>query len=170
MRKRFAYKSDDLYQQITVDETFFKGVVCAVKLQNVARPKYIENGSEKLCIIDNGYSLIEAYPDNGKYALTIMFDDHGKLIEWYFDIAKTVGIENGIPFEDDMYLDMVIMPNGKKIILDEDELLEARNEGIISQEEMDSAYNTLRELEKKYASCLEDLIRLTEYFKNRFRL
>ena len=56
MRKRFAYKSDDLYQQITVDETFFKGVVCAVKLQNVAKPKYIENGSEKLCIIDNGYS------------------------------------------------------------------------------------------------------------------
>ena len=99
-----------------------------------------------------------------------MFDNHGKLIEWYFDIAKTVGIENGIPFEDDMYLDMVIMPNGKKIILDEDELLAARNEGIISQEEMDSAYNTLRELEKKYASCLEDLIRLTEYYKNRFRL
>ena len=107
MRKRFAYKSDDQYQQITVDETFFKGVVCFVKLQNVAKPKYIENGKEKLCIIDNGYSLIEAYPDNGKYALTIMFDNRGKLIEWYFDIAKSVGIENGIPFEDDLYLDIL---------------------------------------------------------------
>ena len=170
MRKRFAYKSDDQYQQITVDETFFKGVVCFVKLQNVAKPKYIENGKEKLCIIDNGYSLIEAYPDNGKYALTIMFDNRGKLIEWYFDIAKSVGIENGIPFEDDLYLDMAIMPDGKKIILDEDELLAARIEGIISQEDMDSAYNTLWELEKKYASCLENLIRLTEYYKNRFCL
>ena len=114
--------------------------------------------------------MIEAYPDNGKYALTIMFDNHGKLIEWYFDIAKSVGIENGIPFEDDLYLDMAIMPDGKKIILDEDAILAARIEGIISQEDMDSAYNTLRELEKKYASCLENLIRLTEYYKNRFCL
>ena len=34
MRKRFAYKPDDLYQQLTVDEPFFKGVACIVKLQN----------------------------------------------------------------------------------------------------------------------------------------
>ena len=168
MKKRFAYQSDDLYQQITVDEIFFKGVVCFVKLQNVAKPKYIENGNKKLCIIDNGYSLIEAYPDNGKYALTIMFDNRGKLIEWYFDIAKAVGIEDGIPFEEDLYLDMAIMPDGEKIILDEDELLAARSEGIISQEDVDGAYNTLRELEKKYACCLEDLLQLTEYFKKRF--
>ena len=170
MRKRFAYQSDDLYKQITVDETFFKGVVCFVMLQNIAKPKYIENGKEKLCIINNGYSLIEAYPDNGKYALTIMFDDRGKLIEWYFDIAKSVGMENGIPYEDDLYLDMAIMPDGEKIILDADELLAAREEGMISQEEMDGAYNTLRDLEMKYACCLEKLIQLTEYFKERFRL
>ena len=97
-----------------------------------------------------------------------MFDNRGKLIEWYFDIAKAVGSENGIPFEEDLYLDMAIMPDGEKIILDEDELLAARSEGIISQEDMDGAYNTLRELEKKYACCLEDLLQLTEYFKTRF--
>ena len=168
MRKRFAYNSEDLYKQITVDEPFFKGVACIVKLQNVAKPKYIDHGKEKICIIDNGYSLIEAYPDNGKYALTIMLDDRGTLIEWYFDIAKSIGIENGVPFEDDLYLDMAIMPDGEKIILDEDELLAARNEGIISQDDLDGAYNTLRELEKKYAYRLGDLIQLTEYLKERF--
>ena len=168
MRKRFAYNSEDLYKQITVDEPFFKGVACIVKLQNVAKPKYIDHDKEKICIIDNGYSLIEAYPDNGKYALTIMFDDRGTLIEWYFDIAKSIGIENGIPFEDDLYLDMAIMQDGEKIILDEDELLAARNEGIISQDDLDGAYNTLRELEKKYAYRLGDLIQLTEYLKERF--
>ena len=170
MRKRFAYNSDDLYQQVTVDEPFFKGIVCFVRLRNITKPKYIENGKEKICIINNGYSLIEAYPDNGQYALTIMFDDRGKLIEWYFDIARSVGSENGIPFEDDLYLDMAIMPDGEKIILDEDELLAARDEGKISQEDVDGAYRTLRELEKKYACCLEELIQLTEYLKERFRL
>ncbi|MCR5664709.1 MAG: DUF402 domain-containing protein, partial [Oscillospiraceae bacterium] len=96
------------------------------------------------------------------------FDDRGTLIEWYFDIAKSIGIENGIPFEDDLYLDMAIMPDGEKIILDEDELLAARNEGIISQDDLDGAYNTLRELEKKYAYRLGDLVQLTEYLKERF--
>ncbi len=150
-----------------IDAPIFKGIVCFVRLQNISEPKYVKNGKENFCMINNGYSLIEAYPDNGKYALTIMFDDCGKLIEWYFDIAKSVGTENGIPFEDDLYLDMAIMPDGEMIILDEDELLAAKNEGIITQEDMDCAYNTLHELEKKYACCLEDLIQLTEYLKER---
>ncbi len=169
-RKRFAYHSGDLYRQITVDEPVFKGAACFVRLQNVAKPKYIEKGREKLCIIDNGYSLIEAYPENGKYALTILFDDHGRLIEWYFDIARSVGMENGIPFEDDLYLDMAIMPDGETIILDEDELLAARENGPVSQEDADGAYRTLRELEKKYVSCSDELIQLTEYLKARFGL
>ena len=168
MRKRFAYRSDDLHQQIRIYETLFKGVVCFVKLQNVPKPKYVKKGSETLCIIDNGYSLIEAYPDSGKFALTMMFDDSGALIEWYFDIAKAVGMENGIPFEDDLYLDLVIMPDGEIIVLDEDELLSARDEGLISQEDVDGAYCTLQELKSKYACCLADLIKLTDYLKEQF--
>ena len=168
-KKRFAYRPDDLYQQIRIDETLFKGVVCFVKLQNVSAPKYVKKGNETLCIIDNGYSLIEAYPDNGKFALTVMFDDSGALIEWYFDIAKAVGTENGIPFEDDLYLDFVIMPDGEAIVLDEDELLSAREEGLISQEDVDGAYSTLQELKSKYACCLEELIKLTDFLTKQFR-
>ena len=58
---------------------------------------------------------------------------------------KKIGLENGIPFEDDLYLDMIITPNGEKIIIDEDELLEARKKEIITQEDVDSAYKTLKE-------------------------
>lgn len=170
MRKRFAYKSNDIYKQITLDETFFKGVACFVKLQNISQPKFVNKGNEMFCLINNGYSLIEAYPDEGKYALTIIFDDNGVLIEWYFDIAKSVGMENGIPYEDDLYLDMAIMPDGEIIVLDEDELLAARDEGLITQGDVEDAYNTLRKLKKKYASSLENLIQLTEYFKEQFRL
>lgn len=168
-KKRVAYGLDDPAQQIRIDETFFKGVACFVKLQNVPKPKYVKKGNETLCIIDNGYSLIEAYPEGGKYALTIMFDDKGTLIEWYFDVAKTVGVENGIPFEDDLYLDLVITPDGETIVLDEDELLSAREEGLISQEDVDCAYSTLQELKRKYACCLAELIKLTDFLTEQFR-
>ncbi len=83
MRKRSAYKPNDKYKQIEIDEAFFKGVACCVMLQNIARPKYVKKGEKTICIIGNSNSLIEAYPDGGKYALTIMFDDNGTLVEWY---------------------------------------------------------------------------------------
>lgn len=44
MRKRFAHRSDDLYQQITVDETFFKGVIILSSL----RLMLLENGVSHL--------------------------------------------------------------------------------------------------------------------------
>lgn len=104
----------------------------------------------------------------GKQFSKSVFDDKGALIEWYFDVAKTIGMENGIPFEEDLYLDLVIMPDGETIVLDEDELLSAREEGLISQEDVDSAYSTLHELTSKYACCLPELIKLTDHLTERF--
>lgn len=87
-----------------------------------------------------------------------------ELIEWYFDIAKEVGVENGIPYEDDLYLDMVIMPDGQMLVLDEDELQEAFKRGEIDQDDVDLAYETLKELEDKYVDDLDNLRKLTDNF------
>ena len=54
------------------------------------------------------------------------------------------------------------------IVLDEDELLSARDEGLISQEDVDGAYCTLQDLKSRYASSLTDLIRLTDCFAEQF--
>ena len=109
------------------------------------------------------------YPDNSNYALTIMFDDNENLIEWYFDIAKKVGIENGVPYEDDLYLDMVITPQGSKLILDEDELQEALNRGEITKEDATLAYKTLEGLDKKYVQDKDELIALTHFLYNELK-
>lgn len=168
MKRRFAYNLNDNYEQIRVDEDFFKGYACFLKLQNIEKPLIVNNGKETVCIKDNDYEWIEVYPENGKYAITIMFDDNNNLIEWYFDISKNIGIENGIPYEDDLYLDMVITPNGEKLVIDEDELLEARDKGDITQADVDSAYQTLSELEEKYVNNIQELIKLTNYLNEQF--
>lgn len=168
MKRRFAYNLNDNYKQIRVDEDFFKGYACLLKLQNIEKPLIVNNGRETICIRDNNYEWIEVYPENGKYAITIMFDDNNNLIEWYFDISKNIGIENGIPYEDDLYLDMIITPNGERIVIDEDELLEARDKGDITQVDVDSAYQTLRELEEKYVNNIQELVKLTNYLSEQF--
>ena len=60
----------------------------------------------------------------------------------------------------------------KKIIADEDELLEARKNGEITQNDVESAYNTLKYLEEKYVNNIVKLKEFTEnlkrnYIKNR---
>lgn len=98
-----------------------------------------------------------------------MFDDNNNLIEWYLDIAKNTGLENGIPFEDDLYLDMIITPAGEKRVIDENELKEAFNNDEITQEDLDSAYQTLELLENKYVNNLDELVKFTNYLCDKFK-
>ena len=169
MKRRYAYKLSDNWKQIKINEDFFKGYACFLKIQNIEKPLIVYNGKENVCIKDNDYEWIEVYPNNGKYAFTIMFDDKGNLIEWYFDIAKKIGIKNGIPYEDDLYLDMVITPEGEEFLLDEDELIDALNKGDITKEDIDEAYKSLKHLEEKYASNYDYLLELTNYLYGMFK-
>ena len=169
MKRRYAFKENDNYNLIKIDEPFFKGYACFLKLQNVTKPLIVNNGKENVCIKDNGYEWIEVYPLDGKYAITIMYDNNGNLIEWYFDISKEVGLENGVPYEDDLYLDLVIMPNGEKLVIDEDELVAAKDNGDITQEDVDNAYDVLQELIEKYVNNVEELTKLTNYLLSRFK-
>ena len=97
-----------------------------------------------------------------------MFDDNNNLIEYYFDIAREVGILNGIPYEDDLYLDMLIKPDGSYLVLDEEELIGAYNSLDITKEELDMAYNILEKLKEKYVNNFEELIKLTDLIYREF--
>ena len=97
-----------------------------------------------------------------------MFDNNKNLIEWYFDVSKQIGIENGIPYEDDLYLDYVIMPDKKEIILDEDELLNAVEIGDITEEDKELAYKVVEQLKTKYYDNFESLKELTNELYNSF--
>ena len=170
MKRRYAFNKNDNYRLLKIDETFFKGYACFLKLKNVDNPLIVYNRNENICIKDNDYQWIEVYPTNENYAITIMYDNKGNLIEWYFDISKKIGIENGIPYEDDLYLDLVIMPNGERIVIDEDELLNAKENGDITQEDVKLAYEVLKKLDNKYVSNLNELINLTNYLLSKFKL
>lgn len=170
MKRRYAFNKKDNYRLLNIDEPFFKGYACFLKLKNVENPLIVYNGKENICIKDNDFEWIEVYPTNENYAITIMYDNKGNLIEWYFDISKKIGIENGIPYEDDLYLDLVIMPNGERIVIDEDELLNAKENGDITQEDVKLAYEVLKKLDNKYVSNLNELINLTNYLLNKLKL
>lgn len=168
MKRRYANKVKGEYSQKRIDEEFFKGYVALVKIKDVQNPLVVNDGEKDVCIKDNDYKWIEVYPDNEHYAVTIMFDNNDNLIQWYFDIAKEIGIENNIPYEDDLYVDIVITPNGRKEILDEEELMDALNKNEITQNDVELVYETVKLIEDKFVNNFSYLTDLTDKFLKMF--
>ena len=75
-----------------------------VKIINVTNPWIVSDNEETRCILDENYHWLEIYPDNKNYAITAMLNTENEVVEWYFDMTKFNGIENGIPYIMDFML------------------------------------------------------------------
>lgn len=83
---------------------------------------------------------------NDYYCITTMMDKNGEVLLWYIDIIEEQGINDEVPFFYDLYLDLVVYPNGEIIVDDMDELEDALANGIISQKQFDLAIETSKKL------------------------
>lgn len=143
----------------------FKGYVGLISLIKAKEKVYSEDTGK--CILDDGYKWIEFYPDEFKnIVITASFDDKKQLIGWYFDIAKDTKLtEAGIPYIDDLYIDVTMDSVGIIKILDEDELKEALEINDISKEDYDFAYRVTNDLVKYLNNNFEKIKNLTiKYF------
>lgn len=100
------------------------------KLIKVDKKFIIKDG---LCVMDDGYYVVEVVPKKENYAMRLFCDNNMKPLEYYFDICKNNGLDlvSLVPFYDDLYLDITVL-DGIINILDEDELEEAFNNGDIT--------------------------------------
>ena len=146
---------------IPIREKNFIGDICFYDFIEVEDKLFVSNGK---CIMDNNYKWLEFYDYNSKVKLTAIYDENNEIIEWYFDLAREIGKENGIPFEDDLYLDVVVTPNGDISLLDETELKEAFDRLEISKEDYDMAYNEAEQLMNKLKNNKEQLKDFTEKY------
>ena len=170
MKRRFAYSNNDMddINLNRIDKDYFKGYACKINFGKVDKPIQVKVEDKEYYIKNDNYTWYEIYPDNSNYALTIMYDEYNNHIEWYFDVSKEIGIENGIPYEDDLYLDLVINPMGESVVLDEDELNDALKNKDITPDDYNLAYKTLNNLQKEYVDNFDHLVALTERIKKDF--
>ena len=76
-----------------------------------------------------------------------MFDRDGNVVQWYLDICQRHGIDaEGIPWFEDLYLDVVASLAGTVRLLDADELEGALRAGIVSPAEYALAWREARRL------------------------
>jgi predicted RNA-binding protein associated with RNAse of E/G family len=119
----------------------FNGYASAIFIEKVHEKLVCSLDERQFCLVDNGYVWIQRLPIEKNWSVTTMFDENNNIIQWYFDITKQNSIDvHGQPFYDDLYLDVVVFPSGEIVLLDEDELKEALENGDITQIDFDLAY------------------------------
>lgn len=144
LKKRFAYSTGKRDSIIEIERKIksinnedFIGDIYLNNFKKVTIPYMLENG---VCLQDNNYKWLEFYNYNAKVLLTAMYNQNNEIIEWYFDIAREIGKENDVPYEDDLYLDVVVTSTGEIILLDEEEIKAALGRMEITILEYESAY------------------------------
>jgi uncharacterized protein len=129
-----------------LDEANFTGYVTRLELLEVVSPLWVDSCGERICVADKGYSWLQHFPQGTQYALTSQWNANSELVQWYFDICNHHGVTvDGIPYWNDLYLDVIGLPSGTFQIIDGDELTQALEQNHISLEQYEVA---TREAEK----------------------
>ncbi|QJC52002.1 DUF402 domain-containing protein [Paenibacillus albicereus] len=131
------------YTCLTLDGDDFRGLVTFYRIHELREPLWKEYNGRRLCLADRGYLWMQHFPRGEHFVVTTMFDDKGKVVQWYIDICKTQGLtDQQVPWFDDLYLDIVVLPSGEVYLMDEDELEDAIQGGDITRKEAAMARKT----------------------------
>ncbi|WP_226673373.1 DUF402 domain-containing protein [Rossellomorea aquimaris] len=153
------------YSQSHLNTKEFQGYITLLKTVKVKEPLITRYGDKEICIVDNGYLWLQQFPSGKHHSVTTMFDANRDIVQWYIDICLEIGIEDGIPWMDDLFLDIVVLPSGEIFLLDEDELERAYKNGMISESMYDLAWKECSEVRKQLQDDEFMLIKLASEHK-----
>ena len=141
--------------------------IFAMKVQDIKEPITATFNEEKITILDKDYCYIQILPIDKNYSLTITYDEKGKIVQWYFDITASNFLDDrGLPFYEDLYLDIAVTSKKEIFLLDEDELLKAYESKDISKEQYDFAIREADLIKLKIKDNFEHLNKISrKYFQ-----
>lgn len=176
MKRRFAHKPDwnrvlkREFKIEFIDNEELKGYISSIGIKEITEPLTIQTKGIDYCIVDKDYSWIQYFPENKNFVLTVMIDDKDNIIQWYFDISEKYELTNeGIPFYDDLFLDIVVLTTGEVILLDEDELKDALEKNEITEKQYKDAESQAKELIIWINKNFYKLNKLTKKYYNYLR-
>lgn len=147
--RNWTWLENYTYRWIYIQEDI-SGYMAFLDIDTVKFKLIVEHGPDnKICLCDHGYKGLIFLPDDENWSVSVVYNTHNEEVEWYFDMIQDKGItKEGVPYFDDLYLDVVQGANGQVRILDEDELQEALDKGEINKLAYDMAYETSKRVQE----------------------
>jgi len=149
------------YEMVIINNESNNYYLCIKKINKINPPFVLHEFDKDITHIDNGYYIVEYTSIDKLYNARVYIDNNKKIIDYYFDISSENGLEDKIPYYDDLYLDVLYYPNQNNLIEydDMDELEEALKENKITKEQFDKAISTAEEI-------VNEIKNKTNYFVN----
>ncbi|WP_310601986.1 DUF402 domain-containing protein [Anaerosporobacter sp.] len=136
------------------------GFVSLLEIKEVTEPQVWNFNGEDIVVCIEGYKWLTILPQEENYCITAMISEKNEIILWYIDIIAEQGLDlDGIPYFDDLYLDLVVYPDGTIMEDDREELEHAWEVKEISTEQLNQANRVCDELKRK----LQDMDWVMEY-------
>lgn len=140
----------------TLDTEDFIGYVGILSINEVSEPQIWKYNGDDLIVCDSHYQWLTIMPKNDYYCLTVMMNEKQEMQVCYIDMIDEQGYdEDGVPYFYDLYLDLVVYPDGTVIEDDMDELQDALQKGDITQQQFEQALATSDKLKKDLLSDIE---------------
>lgn len=127
-----------------VEMPAFCGVVSLYSVHRVREPLYKPIAGAQTLLADDGFRWLQLYCDREAgqtHTVTAMYDVQRRLVQWYIDVCSCHGVDHrGVPWHDDLYLDVIANEHGAVEILDAADLEAAFDAGAISLSAYDLAW------------------------------
>lgn len=120
----------------------FDGIAATIRFDAIRAPLTKVMQGRAVRILDHGYRWLQLAPKGEHWWLTVMFDERGKIVQYYFDVTLQNVIQDGESFFWDLFLDVVMLPDGSVFLLDRDELDQALTEGVVDAAQHERALET----------------------------
>ncbi len=156
-RKKWKNIIDKKYIHEYIENEYFQGEIALIHLIKVERERISHIGNESITWMDHNYYWLEVAPKNDYYWLTVMFNEKGEIVQYYFDITdKNVIDEKNDSYFYDLYLDLVVS-NREVYVLDEEDLNQAYIQNGITEEQYQKAIHTKNQLVELIQNHYDDL-------------
>ena len=140
MKRKYGDRSDwarilaHTFTVARVDQPAFSGVVTLYTMLRVREPLYKPVAGELTLIADADFRWLQLYSADRRsqtYTVTAAFNPAEIVVQWYIDVCAAHGVDHtGIPWHDDLYLDIVANQRGAVAILDANDLEQSVERGM----------------------------------------
>ncbi|MDK7669164.1 DUF402 domain-containing protein [Cytobacillus oceanisediminis] len=154
------------YAQKYLNTKEFTGYITLLNTLKVTEPLSVSYGEKRVCIVNDGYMWLQQFPLDKKHSVTTMFNENGEIVQWYIDICYKNSIENNVPWMDDLFLDIILLPSGELIEKDADELEDAYAKGVITKSLYDLAWSELNIIKEQIKSEKFQLVNFSNKHKD----
>nr|WP_207554667.1 MULTISPECIES: DUF402 domain-containing protein [Staphylococcus] len=131
---------DHDYIEVKVNNNKFKGIIGLITIKKVREPLEVTVVGKKIVVADDNYQWLQILPEKKRYSMTVMFNDKGQPLQYYFDINLKNITQKGKARTLDLCLDVLALPNGQYELVDQDDLEYALKTKQITRKQYHEAY------------------------------